>query len=130
MSPQRLAQSFSSVRLNVRDQISFHNFQYGHHWNRRNLPILNFQVIPMPPTKLDPIRITFGSRRGLKIFKMATWRPPWVSERNDFSHSKSLCCSNASHQVSALSDLRFEMRCRLKIFKMADMATILVIGME
>ena len=48
-----------------------------------------------------------------------------ISEGNDFSNSESLCCSYASHQVSAQSDLRFGRKCRLKIFKMAaDMAVI------
>ena len=58
------------------------------------------------------------------------WRPSWISERNDFSHSETLCCSNASHQVSAQSGVRFWRRRRLKIFKMADMATILDIEIE
>ena len=35
---------------------------------------------------------------------------------------------DASHQVSAQSDLRFGRRCRLKKFKMAAMAAILDIG--
>ena len=61
---------------------------------------------------------------------MATVRPSWISERNDFSHSESLCCSDASHQVSAQSDLRFGRRCHLKISKMDDMAAILDIGVE
>ena len=41
---------------------------------------------------------------------------------------ESLCCSDASHQVSAQSDLRFERTCRLKNFKMAALAVILDIG--
>ena len=46
----------------------------------------------------------------------------WISEWNVFSNSESLCRSNASHQVSAQSDLRFGMRCRLKNFKIAAVA--------
>ena len=41
--------------------------------------------------------------------------------RNDFSNSKFLCCSDASHQVLAQSDLPFGRRCCLKNFKMAAM---------
>ena len=42
-------------------------------------------------------------------FKMASW----ISERNDFSNSESLCRSNTSLKVLAQSDLQFG-RCRLK----------------
>ena len=45
-------------------------------------------------------------------------------------NSESLCCSDASHQVSAQSNFRFWRRCRLKNFKMTAMAVILDIGME
>ena len=41
--------------------------------------------------------------------------PKW----NDFSNPESLCPSDASHQVSAQSDLWFGRRCPLKNFKMA-----------
>ena len=30
---------------------------------------------------------------------MAPWRLSWISERNDFSNSESLCHCDASHQV-------------------------------
>ena len=46
------------------------------------------------------------------------WQPSWISEPNDFCNSEPLCCSNASHQVSAQSDLWFGRRCGFKI-KMA-----------
>ena len=39
-------------------------------------------------------------------------------EWNDLSNSESLCHCDASHQVSAQSDLGFGRRCRLKNFKM------------
>ena len=41
-----------------------------------------------------------------------------------FSNSESLCHSDASHQVSAQSDLLFGMRCGLKKFKMAAMTAL------
>ena len=56
--------------------------------------------------------------------------PSWISERNDFSNSESLCPYDTSHQVSAKSDLRFGRRCRLKNFKTAAIAAILDIGTE
>ena len=46
-------------------------------------------------------------------------RPSWISEWNDFSNFESLCHCDASHQVSAQSDLGFGRRCRLKNFKMS-----------
>ena len=45
-------------------------------------------------------------------------------EQNNFSNSEPLCCTDASHQVFAQSDLRFGMRIRLKNFNMAAMAAI------
>ena len=41
-----------------------------------------------------------------------------------------LCQCDASHQVLAQSDFRFERRCCLKNFKMAPMAAIFIIIME
>ena len=43
------------------------------------------------------------------------WRPSWILERNDFNYSESLYRSNASHRVSAQSNLQFWRRCCLKI---------------
>ena len=50
--------------------------------------------------------------------------------RNNLSNSKSLCRSDASHKVSAQSDLRFWRRYRLKNFKKAAVAAFLDIGTE
>ena len=49
------------------------------------------------------------------------WRcwPSLILEQNDFSNSESLCGFDASHQVSAQSNLRFGRRCCLKNLKMA-----------
>ena len=52
-----------------------------------------------------------------------------ISDQNDFSNSKSLCHSDASHQVSVQSDLSFG-RCHLKNFKMVTVVAILDIGTE
>ena len=74
--------------------------------------------------------LPFGSRHGLKIYKMATMGAILDIRMEWFSNSKSLRCSNASHQVSAQSNLQFGWRCCLKIFKMAELAAILDIGTE
>ena len=107
-SHQVLAQS------TVWEEMSFEEFQDGHrslgYRNGTILAILNLYVAPMPPIKF--------------------WRISWISERNNFSNSESLCHCDASHQVSAQSDLGSERRCCLKNFKMATMAAILDIGTE
>ena len=56
--------------------------------------------------------------------------PSWISEWNDFSNSEFLCHCDASHHVSAQSDLRLDRRCRLKNFKMVIMVAILDIRTE
>ena len=53
------------------------------------------------------------------------WQRSWTSEHKDFSNSESLCCTNASHQVSAQSNLWFWRRCGLKNFNMAAVVAIL-----
>ena len=70
-----------------------------------------------------------------KNFKMAAmdchpWQPFWISKRNDFSNSESLCRSDASHQLSAQSDLWFGRRSHLNYFKTAAVVAILDIGIE
>ena len=54
----------------------------------------------------------------------------WITEQNDFSNPESLRRSDASHQVSAQSDLWFESIYRLKNFKMAAIAAIFDIRTE
>ena len=98
--------------------------------NRMILAILNLCLTVMPPIKFQLNRTWFGKRCHLKNFKMAAMAAILDSEWNDFSNSESLCHCNASHQVSAQSDLRFGRRCHLKYFKMATMAAILDIGTE
>ena len=84
----------------------FEEFQDGCNGNNlgyRNgtiLAILNLYVIPILLIKFR-LSLTYS----LKNFKMAAMN--WISECNDFINSESLCHSNASHQVSAQSSLRF-----------------------
>ena len=93
--------------------------QGGHlgHRNETILAILNLYVTLMLPIKfrLNP---TYG------LGGDVIWRF-WISEGNDFSNSESLCHCDASHQVSAQSDLRFRRICCLRNFKMAAMVAIL-----
>ena len=86
----------------------------GGHFGYRNvaiLAILNLCVTVMLPIKFQLNR-TYGLG-GDVVCRISRWRPSWISERNDFSNSESLCHCDASHQVSAQSDLRFGRRCRL-----------------
>ena len=86
--------------------MSFEKFQDGRlggHFGYRNgmiLAFLNPCVTVMPPIKFQLNRIWFGWRCRLKNFKMAA---SWISERNNFSNSESLCHCDASHQVLAQS---------------------------
>ena len=113
--------------------MSFEEFQNGSHGgghlghqNRTILAILNLCVTVMPPIKFQLNRTGFRRRSCLKSFKMAALAPSWISEWNDLSNFESLCHSDASHQVSAQSDLGFRRRCRLNNSRTA----ILDIGME
>ena len=120
--------SFSSMRLTVWEELSFQDFQDGDHLGYRNgmiLTILNLHVAPMPSTKFG-LSLTDGSWADV-VSRFSIWlprRPSWIAERNDFNNSEFLCRSDASHQVSAQSNLRFGKRCRLKNF----IAAILDIG--
>ena len=72
----------------------------------------------MPPIKFrrNP---TYWGNVIWRISSWPRWWPSLISEQNDFHNSESQCRSDASHQVSAQSDLRFRRRCRWKNFKMA-----------
>ena len=129
MSLQCLLSSFSSIKLMVWEGMSFKEFQDSHSGSHLGymietiIAVLNLHVSPMPPTK-------FRLNPPYHLGADADWRfskwPPW----HDFSSSEFLCHSNASHQVSAQIDLRFERRCGLKNFEIATMAAILDIGKE
>ena len=141
MSLWCLPSSFGSIRLRVWEML-FEEFQYGRHgnhlgyWNGweemmflrgghlgyRNgtiLAILNLCITVMLPIKFQ-LNLTYGL--GDVVWRISIWppwRPSWILEWNDFSNSESLCHCDASHQVSAQSDLRFGRRCHLKNFKAA-----------
>ena len=93
----------------------------GGHLGYRNgmsLAILNLCVAQMPPIKFWLNLTWFGRRCYLKNFKIATghlsrW-PPAILDiwTNDFRNSESPCCHNASHKVSAQSNIWFWRRCK------------------
>ena len=66
--------------------------------NRMILAILNLCVTAMPPIKfqLNPT-YALGGDVVKRISRWPPRRPPWISERNDFSNSESPCCHNASN---------------------------------
>ena len=93
------------------------------------LAILNLHVAPMPPTKVWLIpTYHLGADVVWRFTWWPPWRPPWMSEQNDFGNPEFLCCSDASHQISAPSHLRFRRRCLLKNSKMTTLAAILKIA--
>ena len=99
--------------------------------NKIILAILNLHVTPVPPNKFWLI-LTYHSEAAVvsRFSIWPPWLPSWISEQNGLSQSEFLCCSDASLQVSAPSNLRLERRCRLKNFKMVIVAVILDIGTE
>ena len=54
------------------------------------------------------------------VSRYSRW-PPKITKRNNLSNSESLCRSNASHQVSAQSNLQLGRRCRLKNLKIGHL---------
>ena len=100
-------------------------------WNKMILAILNFHNTPIPPIKLK-LNQTYclGADVIWRFSRWRRWLPFWTAKRIGFSNSESLCHSDAPHQVSAQSDLRFGRGCHLKNFKMATIAAILDIRME
>ena len=129
--PNAYQSSLGSIRLTVREQTWFENFQDGHcgghlgYRNGMNLAILNLYVAPMPPIKFQ-LNLTYSLGDVVWRFsKWPKWRPSWTSEWNNFSNSKHPYGPNAIHQVLAQSDLGFRSRYGLKIFKIVAHATIL-----
>ena len=74
----------------------------------------------MPPImfKLNQI---YCSVANLKLLKMAAIVAILDIRRDPFYNSKSPCCLDAFHQVSALLDLLFGSRYQLKTFVMSTM---------
>ena len=115
MSLRCLPSSFGSIWLMVCEEMSFEEFQHGcpgnhlGYWNRTILAILNLCVTVMPPIKFQ-LNLTYGLGGDVVwiILRWPPWRPSWISEQNNFCNSESPCCQNASHQVSAQSNMVLE----------------------
>ena len=111
MSPRCLPSSFGSTWFTVWEEMWFEEFQDGGHLghlNRRILAILNFRNTPMPPIMFK-LNQTYRLVADV-IWRFSRWLPWWPfrkSEWNHFSNSKSPCCPDAFHQVSAKFDLLF-----------------------
>ena len=67
------------------------------------------------PPSFSSIQHTIQEQMSFQDFQDGHCSCHLDSEQNDFSHSESLRCSDASHQVSAKFDLQFGRRCHLKI---------------
>ena len=79
----------------------FEEFQDGGHlgyWKRRIWASLNFHNTPMPPIMFK-LNQTYRSVADViwRFSRWLPWWPSWISERNHFSNSKSLCCPDAFH---------------------------------
>ena len=132
MLPKCLPPRLGSIRLTIREQTWFEDFQDGQHrghlgyQNGTILAILILYVAPMPPIKFQLHQTySLGGDVVWRFSRWLIWRPSWILEQKDFNNSKSPCGPNASHQVWAQSDLGFGSRCGFKIFKMATQAAIL-----
>ena len=96
------------------EETGFKEFQDGGplgHWKRMILAILNFHSTPMPPIMFK-LNQTYLSEADVvwRFSRWLPWWPSWISKWNHFSNSKSPCCPNAFHQVSAPYDLLFGSR--------------------
>ena len=108
--------------------MSLEEFQVGPHGshlgylNGMILAILNRCVPVMLPIKfwLNPTFSLGGD---------VVWRI-WISKQNNLSNSEFQCRTDATHKVSAQSDLWLWRRYHLKNFKMAALAAISDIGTE
>ena len=79
--------------------------------DQHNLAIFDLQVTPMLPTKFG-VHWPFGSEEQAenRFSIRLSWRPSWISERNDFSYFLSTSHPDVSYLVS--SQLAFAFRRR------------------
>ena len=99
------------------------DFQDGCHGGHLGFPIktilatFQVQVTPMLPTKFR-VNWPFGSEEEAKntFSRWPPWRPPWISDRSDFSYFWSTSHPGASYQVSSRSAFQFRRRIAKNIF--------------
>ena len=96
------------LNLTYRSFEKFQDGRNGRHLGYQNgmiIAILNLCLSVMPPIKFQ-LKWTYGLGGDVvwRISRWPPWLPSWISERNDFSNSESLCHCDASHKVLAQSD--------------------------
>ena len=82
----------------------------------------------MLPTKFQ-VKWPFCSVEEVKN-RFSRWRPPWISDRNNFSYFWSTSHPDASYQVASQLAFSFRRRREKLIFKMATMVAILDFRLE
>ena len=99
---ESLCHSDASHQVSAQSNLQFWR-RFG--LNGTTLAILNLYVTSMPQVLAQSD--LQSEMMWFEEFQNGLWQPSWISEQNDFSNSKSSCCHNASHQVSAQSHLRY-----------------------
>ena len=133
MFPQCLPQSFSSIQLTIWEQMSFQDFQDGHHgghpgyWNETNLAIFNLQVTQCLQTSFGSIRLTIREQTWFEDFQDGHCGSHLRYQKGMILAILNLYDAPMPPIVSTQSDLRFGRRCDLKNF---NMTAILEIGTE
>ena len=87
--------------LTIEDSLDgCHYCRLGYREKKMILRILNFFVVPMPPTKLR-LNPTYhpGANEVWRFSRWPLWLQSWILEQSGFSYSESLCRSDASHKV-------------------------------
>ena len=92
----------------------FQDWYHGRHLGYWNWMIQQLWI----SISLRCLQSSFGSTWHFKNFKMAAPGHLGYRKLNDFNNFEFLCHCDASHQVSAQSDLGLRRRCRLKNFKL------------
>ena len=88
-----LPMNFESTALSVQEEKFRTDFQDGRHDGHLGFPIqtikaiLDLQVTPMLPTKFG-VKWPFSSGEEAKnrFSRWLSWRPSWISDRDDFSY--------------------------------------------
>ena len=93
MSPSCFLASLESTGLSVQEKKRKIDFQDGGHGGHLGFPIgtilaiFDLQVTLIVPSKFG-VNWLFGSGEEAKnrFSRWRPWRPPWISDRNDFSY--------------------------------------------
>ena len=107
--------SFGSIQLTnwemsfEKSQDGRHSGHFGHRY-RTILAILNLYVSPLPSIKFR-LNLTYGCGGDVvwRTSRWLPWRLSWISARNNFSNSESLCHCDASHRFGSIRLTIWEM---------------------